>query len=90
MWRRVQPVRCVPAPRQLAADFSRHQATQARPRLTRGEEGGSHHQGLHPMPMGMLCRVRLAVAETKNHPKVASDIHNIASVGLEAPTRPIY
>lgn len=23
------------------------------------------------MPMGMLCRARLAVAETKNHPKVA-------------------
>lgn len=42
------------------------------------------------MPMGMLCRVCLAVAETKNHPKVASDIHNIASVGLEVPTQPTY
>nr|DAE39904.1 MAG TPA: hypothetical protein [Caudoviricetes sp.] len=35
-------------------------------------------------------RCSVWLAETKNHPKVASDIHNIASVGLEAPTRPIY
>lgn len=53
MWRRVLPVRCVPAPRQLAADFSRLQSARARPRLDRGCVW-SHPKGYTPCVMHAL------------------------------------